>query len=534
MSRVSVIIPTCGRPALLASAIRSVLGQSFQDFEIIVIDDGQDIKSETVVKELGDERIRYMSNPQKLGGAATRNRGIKEAGSPLIAFLDDDDEWLPEKLETQVTRLADTSPQLGFCFSAVKNIYDNREEVTQVEEGVRDYHEIALTRFKGFLTSSLLVKKEVFEKVGGFDESFPSHQEAELILRITEHYQGLGINKPLVLMNAQTSHEHIGSSFSRKIAGREKILSKYLEEYKKRPSMLSRQYFYLALMCREGGELEKASLYFKKSWQAKFNLRSFAHYLNVTLKSKGRKFKRNILSWKIFRPQHFGTLMRGNYFDYYFKKSPLKDLKPEKVFDAGCGRGQYTEKLAKFYSQAEVVGGDVILAPEWEDYRLPNLKFELIDLRNWQAEKRFDMVVSIDTLEHIENNEKVIEKISRSLKDGGYFYFAVPCEETEFRLFPRSWFKQFHDWEEDEHVGEQYPLNELKTKVEAAGFKILTSRHTFTFWGTLGWEIEFLLRGKKLGNKLNLLLMPFYRFLAFLDLHLPLGSGNNLIIAVKN
>jgi len=102
-----------------------------------------------------------------------RNTGIKASKGEYIAFLDDDDEWLPKKLEIQMEKFKNTSNDVGFCFSAVRNIFDNQEEETRAPEGVANYYELALRRFKGFLTSTLVIKKFVFEKAGYFDEKIP-------------------------------------------------------------------------------------------------------------------------------------------------------------------------------------------------------------------------------------------------------------------------------------------------------------------------------------------------------------------------
>jgi len=105
MPKVSVVIPTCNRPDLLPRAIKSVLAQTYQDFEIIVVDDGREKSSENVVAGIGDARLKYIKQTDKKGGSAARNTGIKAAAGDFIAFLDDDDEWLPEKLDKQVRGL---------------------------------------------------------------------------------------------------------------------------------------------------------------------------------------------------------------------------------------------------------------------------------------------------------------------------------------------------------------------------------------------------------------------------------------------
>ena len=96
--QVSVIIPTCNRPKLLPTAIRSVLGQSFRDFEVVIVDDASDDSIDSVVNDFQDERVRWIRHQSRRGAAAARNTGIQNTCGEFVAFLDDDDEWYPEKL----------------------------------------------------------------------------------------------------------------------------------------------------------------------------------------------------------------------------------------------------------------------------------------------------------------------------------------------------------------------------------------------------------------------------------------------------
>jgi glycosyltransferase involved in cell wall biosynthesis len=277
MPKVSVIIPTHNRPELLPRAIRSILTQTYQDFDIIVVDDGLKERAENIVATFGDPRIFYLKNDVSLGGSGARNRGIREARGTYIAFLDDDDEWLPEKLALQMSEFSNTSPDVGFCFTAAYMETDHSKEVTTAKGGVNDLSMIALRRFKGFLTTTLIVKRAVFDDVGFFDEALPSHQEAELIVRITRKYKGLGINRPLVVMNIHT-HEHIGGDLSRRIRGKELVLEKHAALYAKHPRALASQYFWLALWCRDLGQFAKAKTYFLKAFFLSMNPRYFLHW----------------------------------------------------------------------------------------------------------------------------------------------------------------------------------------------------------------------------------------------------------------
>lgn len=113
MPKVSVVIPTHNRSSLLRRAIQSVLDQTYQDFEIIVVDDASTDDTEAVVKGFADERIRYVRHSENRGEAASRNTGIRLAKGEYIAGHDDDDVWLPPKLEKQVKAFEKASPKVG-------------------------------------------------------------------------------------------------------------------------------------------------------------------------------------------------------------------------------------------------------------------------------------------------------------------------------------------------------------------------------------------------------------------------------------
>ncbi len=103
---VSVVIPTRERPSLLLRAVRSVLAQSVRQFEIVVVLDGADSATETALQTVEDSRLRIEALPAPRGPAAARNAGVRAARAELIAFLDDDDEWHPEKLRIQLAELS--------------------------------------------------------------------------------------------------------------------------------------------------------------------------------------------------------------------------------------------------------------------------------------------------------------------------------------------------------------------------------------------------------------------------------------------
>ncbi len=280
MPKVSVVIPTHNRPELLAEAIKSVLNQTFQDFEIIIVDDGVEKRADKVCQSFSDPRIIYINHDLECGGGAARNTGIKKSNGKYIAFLDDDDQWIVNKLSIQLEKLDVSSGDVGFCFSAVENIFVNHREITTVPDGVADYHELALRRFKGFLTVTLVIKKEVFKHIGFFDETLPSHQEIDLIIRITKHFLGIGINQPLVNVRMGAS-DQVGANFLKKVTGRKILLEKYSIEYQKRPKDLAFHYFYLGLLYRDQFLFAEAKNYFFQAFMKYKNFKYFLHLLTM-------------------------------------------------------------------------------------------------------------------------------------------------------------------------------------------------------------------------------------------------------------
>ena len=165
MPTVSVIIPTYKRAAYLKEAVESVLAQTFEDWELIVVDDGSPDNTGEIVETLRqrDHRIRYIR--QSNGGwCAAQNIGVSHAKGNYIALLDNDDLWLPEKLNVQVSFM-ESHPEIGFCYTRFQ-IY--RETENGLEKG-KLFPELLATKFEevpcAFIApSSVMIKKSCLDK----------------------------------------------------------------------------------------------------------------------------------------------------------------------------------------------------------------------------------------------------------------------------------------------------------------------------------------------------------------------------------
>lgn len=188
MVKISVVIPTHNRCDLLPRAIRSVQGQTLKDLEIIVVSDGSTDGTDELMKELEaeDERIRYISYKPGKGGNYARNLGLKSATSEYVAFLDDDDEWLPSKLQEQLA-IMESDRRCGLVYTGVRIIYvDDGLEYLSIPKESGDLSRSILRRSSVGSTSTVLLKKDVALQVGGFDEQLGAMQDFDLWIRIAQ------------------------------------------------------------------------------------------------------------------------------------------------------------------------------------------------------------------------------------------------------------------------------------------------------------------------------------------------------------
>ncbi len=181
--RVSVVIPSYNCERYLPEAIDSVLAQTYQDFEIIVVDDGSTDRTANVLSQYGD-RVRAVYQ-QNQGVANARNHGIQLARGEWIAFLDADDVLLPHKLEAQLA-VADAHAGLGMIHSGWNRV-DAEGNVLMPVELWRQVPELTLEswlRWKPVLPSAMLFQRKWLEQIGGFDPRFPPAEDTELVLRL--------------------------------------------------------------------------------------------------------------------------------------------------------------------------------------------------------------------------------------------------------------------------------------------------------------------------------------------------------------
>jgi glycosyltransferase involved in cell wall biosynthesis len=187
MSFVSVIIPTRNRLESLCSAIESVLAQTFKDLEIIVVDDGSKQSIKSFLRDRFSNNLSYFY--KKNGGPnSARNLGIKKSSGKFAAFLDDDDLWYPEKIERQLKKFSENS-DLGmvYCSAEISNM--SNFMISKATYRGNIFERLLEKNHITGSSSSVLVKREVFDKVGCFDESLRYSEDYEMWLRIASEYE---------------------------------------------------------------------------------------------------------------------------------------------------------------------------------------------------------------------------------------------------------------------------------------------------------------------------------------------------------
>jgi len=203
---VSVVIPLYNACGVIAETIDSVLKQTWTGYELIVIDDGSTDGSADVVRGYGTT-VRYVTQSNR-GVAAARNRGIAESVGRYIALLDHDDLWHPTKLEKQV-RVLQQRPDVGMVITDVAHIDRGGRPMGITGKGYNPGETFARLFVQGYVPtpSSAMVRKSVFDAVGGFDERFHSAglDDHELWTRIAAHYEIANIPEPL------TFHRNLGA-----------------------------------------------------------------------------------------------------------------------------------------------------------------------------------------------------------------------------------------------------------------------------------------------------------------------------------
>jgi len=272
--RFSIVVPTCRRTQLLKRALASARIQTFQNFELLVVDDGAEEATRRLAAATAaqDARIRYLPRAVRGGVAAARNTGIEQAVGRWVTFLDDDDELLPGMLE-RVAACIDRAPEpIGFLWCGIRMVRDSAEGEELVLERRWGDHVAAprprpsdrrrreLDAIRIGCGFGLTVRRSLLEEIGGFDPSLPIAEETDLVLRLLSRgVRFTAIAEPLV-----TIHRVPGASLSnttppaRRVESVQRLLARNREALTRRPHLAAKLWESLGREHLRAGDARRA------------------------------------------------------------------------------------------------------------------------------------------------------------------------------------------------------------------------------------------------------------------------------------
>lgn len=232
---VTAIVTTYNRPELCKRAVKSVLAQTYEPLETIIVEDGTD----SGIKEwlnVESPNIKYIRHEENRGLAAARNTGLEHAKGQFVAYLDDDDAWKPERIERQIVEFTSMSPEQR---TKVGVVYCGTEKRTQEGEIIGINHpknsgnlrEAIQETGASTLSSTFLFTRDALLDVGGFDENLPSSIDHDIWMALAvEGYHAIAIDLPLVI-TYESDHQDMMTNTYPRIEGVKQYVEKWIPTY---------------------------------------------------------------------------------------------------------------------------------------------------------------------------------------------------------------------------------------------------------------------------------------------------------------
>ncbi|MDD3412689.1 MAG: glycosyltransferase family 2 protein [Lachnospiraceae bacterium] len=230
---VSIIITTCNRDKdVLQRAIESALNQTYLYKEIIIVNDYPPMceQIQSLIQEIQSGNIYLLQNEKQRGACYSRNRGLQESRGEFIALLDDDDEWMPDKIEKQVNRMQEDTVMVYCNYVAKSPDFPIKQDTSRKFPEGNILNPLLANNFIGGCSIPLF-RKDAALKCGGFDEAFQSCQDYDMWLRISKFGNVMAVKE--VLSVYYVWNTSITGNFERRIAGWEKLLEKHKSDYDK-------------------------------------------------------------------------------------------------------------------------------------------------------------------------------------------------------------------------------------------------------------------------------------------------------------
>lgn len=275
MELVSVIIPTHFRPERLKNALESVIVQTWENLEIIVVSDGYDEATTTMMESFRnkDRRIKFISYDKSEGGNHARNVGIAASNGQYIAFLDDDDVWYPTKIQFQMS-VIQGDPNIGLVGCAIRVVYSEKNIKYKTVFRLRgDLSKTILYENYIGSTSCVLLRKETLDKCGVFDEKLPAKQDHDLWIRICQYY------KVDFVDSVQLDY------YVHSCDGKGKQISKSMNSFMEAHDILAKKYNYLYDKLNEQEKILLFTIRYRSIAQRAYETRDFSTCREYAFKS---------------------------------------------------------------------------------------------------------------------------------------------------------------------------------------------------------------------------------------------------------
>jgi glycosyltransferase involved in cell wall biosynthesis len=296
MTKVSVIITTYGMPVFLNKAIESVFNQTLIDLEIIIVDDNDPhtearILTEKIVQKhiKSSKKIIYLKHKKNKNGAAARNTGIAAAKGKYISFLDNDDEYAPQRMEKCYTVMQQSTEEYAGVYTGCE--FKRNGKTYHIHKKVKEGNFMLETLAGTFMFSTgsnIFIRKNVVEELNGFDESFLRHQDYEFLVRLFEKYNLKAIAEVLLVKNNENFNLPV---VKKMIQIKDKYLSKFDSVIKKmslenQNFIFESHYISIAEQALKINNKTISKEYYKKA----------NYYRKADLKTKLRKFAFRLLN----------------------------------------------------------------------------------------------------------------------------------------------------------------------------------------------------------------------------------------------
>ncbi len=298
---VSIVIPSYNYARFIGEAITSVLEQTAPHFELLVIDDASTDDTADVVRPfLTDKRVQFHV-VEHGGVSAAKNTGIRMSRAPLIAFLDADDRWLPRKLKRQLALFANDR-ELGVAYTRRLLINEDGQHLEYEQPTLYRGEILARIFHTNFVCqSSAIVRRDVFEEVGFFDERYPPVEDYDLWLRIARWFRFDYVDEPLV--EYRVGHASLSTRYADRLLLALTVMERFLDEYGGRdkiPASVVREaraetYFHISLAKRGHAPLEALRFTLKGLAASPSYLPAWKGLASLPVPERGRRLLRRML-----------------------------------------------------------------------------------------------------------------------------------------------------------------------------------------------------------------------------------------------